>query len=679
MANTQESRPNDWPSFAVTGDKTRPAPDSVIANGFPQSLTPPTRQEFNWAFNEVFRGVRYLLQIGGVADWSPTEPYPQHAKVLRAGLTYTALVATTGTDPTGNPATWKRWGFTDTQMSTEIATQIAAGGFATTGYVNTQIAAGNYASQGYVNSAIATQQTVQDARTTAAIAAQTAPLTTLVVPTSRFAINTGDVLVVNYTGNAYPAQTVDYAATAAAVANVSASLVAATTLPGGGALTAANDVKQSCYIDMATLMSYSAHPHLASNAGLTIRKYSALGAPIASLVLDAAATANVGGINLLPLSNGNLVAIWGTSVGQFFAIFDKNLNPVVAKTSFGAAQTSGPFLHACALSGGGFAISYSGTAGNAPLIAVYTNAGGVTLAPTAIAGAPTGAVLTKIAQLSNGNLVVVMSSTTAANALSRSIFTAAGVISVAFAVLDAGTKAVSTRPDVSVMAGFYATAVDVAGNIKGYVQSNAGATQGTAYSDAGASTSTHARVVNDGVAFWLFYNKVAATSVAVGFLPVTGGAGQIVNTTTQAIAVEFPDAFTERDYLVANASDGIATFALASTGVASFVNTFQTAGTTGGDSAAIRPGGDFTVFKHQTTTAQIIQVSRYLSIGLFGVAKSTVAAGNPGTLMAINVGPNSLPTNPLPGSPSRPFVHTAATIIANNGILLQNSITVKGF
>lgn len=170
MPNTAETRPDDWPSFAVTGDKTRPAPDSAIASGFPQTTLPPTRQEFNWAFNQVFKGVRYLLQIG-LADWSATEIYPSNAKVMRGGLTYISSSGNTNVDPATNPGTWERWGQTTTQINALIASALST-------YSTTATIAANYVSNssltttlaGYVTSAYAAANYVTNGALTTTLA-----------------------------------------------------------------------------------------------------------------------------------------------------------------------------------------------------------------------------------------------------------------------------------------------------------------------------------------------------------------------------------------------------------------------------------------------------------------------------------------------------------------------------
>jgi hypothetical protein len=157
MSNTTATRPDDWPNWGDTGDKTRPPTDAYIAAGWPQSTTAPPRQYWNWAFNQCFDGIRYVLQRG-IGAWSGTETYNTNAIVERAGLQYRALLASgpgSPQDPTTATTYW--------ELLTLSAAQITAAGF-------DAITARN--------AAITAQQGVQDARTTSAINAALTPYVT---------------------------------------------------------------------------------------------------------------------------------------------------------------------------------------------------------------------------------------------------------------------------------------------------------------------------------------------------------------------------------------------------------------------------------------------------------------------------------------------------------------------
>lgn len=502
-----------------------------------------------------------------------------------------------------------------------------------------------------------------------------ASASSLVVSTGRFAINTNDVVILTVQGIAYAAQTTNYSAVPASQANEGSGM-GSITLSSGNA-TPANDVKQALYIDEPNAVQFVAYPNLNPSQGLRVQKVGANVIGISSVVLETDAVNIIGGINILPLTNGNLVVVWGlANTGQYFAIISKELNVVVPKTSFGVAQTSGPFIHAAVLSGGGFAIAYSGTDGNAPLLAIFTNAGAVTLAPTAIAGAPTAQSRPKVAQLSNGNLAVAIASATAAQALTRAIFTAAGAVVAAIAVVDAGTKIVGPV-DISVLPNVFAIVTNVASSMKAYVQSNAGVTQGTAFSDVSSGTGAEPRLTNDGTNFWLYYSRPSTIACLV-FLPITGGAGAIIYATAGNVPTS-PDMVYDRDFIICGTVTGVLVFNVTQAGVAAVYGEFTTTGATTNLPCTLRVLGDFAFMKYQAANPNHLSVWRYVSMAIMGVARSSVAAGAPGTLLSINVGPASTLVNALPGAPSRSYSFaTTAVVVGNQGVLLNNSISMKG-
>jgi hypothetical protein len=155
MTNTTATRPDDWPNWGDTGDKTRPPTDAYIAAGWPQSLTAPPRQYWNWAFNQCFDGIRYVLQRG-IGGWSGTETYNTNAIVERGGLQYRALLASgpsSPQDPSSAPTYW--------ELLTLSAAQIAAVGFDTVTARNTAItsALSPYVSNGALTTALASYVT----------------------------------------------------------------------------------------------------------------------------------------------------------------------------------------------------------------------------------------------------------------------------------------------------------------------------------------------------------------------------------------------------------------------------------------------------------------------------------------------------------------------------------------
>jgi hypothetical protein len=108
------NRPSDVPAFAESGDRVQPT-DPEIQEGWPESTVPPSRQRFNWILNFVANAVKYLLQRG-VPEWDTDEDYPLAGRVQHAGATWVAIDANTGIEPGTDPATWERWGYSESEL-----------------------------------------------------------------------------------------------------------------------------------------------------------------------------------------------------------------------------------------------------------------------------------------------------------------------------------------------------------------------------------------------------------------------------------------------------------------------------------------------------------------------------------------------------------------------------------
>lgn len=696
MANTQETRPDDWPSWAVTGDKTRPVPDSAISVGFPQTDTPPTRQTFNWAFNQIFKGVRYLLQ-SGVPDWSANETYGAQATVKRGGLCYIALSGNTNLDPATNPGTWERWAYSLSQMNTAIDARITAGGYATTAYVTSAIAAQQTVQDGRttaalapysttsqmntaISNAIATQQTVQDARTQSAIAAQLSQSNVMTGKASRFGVLINDALVANYSGQVFPLQTSHYVGPVAGSggANAASVLVSATNYGNGATTSPVSDSRNAFFVSPVDGSIYLCSFFDSGNTGLRISKYSAMGALLNFNVIDAGATAT-SAPNLIPLSNGNVAVVWGRNASTpFFAILDSGLQTLVAATAIGGTSSGGSWsIHAVPLSGGGFAAILSTTTA-APFMFIATNAGAVTYGPTAVSGAGIAATHNRIAQLSSGDIAVAMISSTAAKSIAHAIFSVTGTAVLAYTVLDAatGVGGAQSAVDISVLPGFYCVfAIQASGIYEGFVLNNAGALQGAKFSQSGGTANGAVRVNNDGVKFWAIFPGVASGNLATLASMPTSGTGFVTTQTAQAFIAA--DMIVERDILTFSVSSNSTVWQLNTNGTATVVSTAVSTSGVGGSS--LRAGGDFTIVVLQGTGAPVFGVFRYMDIALLGISRQTVAPNNAGTVVAIAVGPLAAQINPVAGVPSRNYDHTGANIAGNKGTVQNNSLLVKGF
>lgn len=158
------ARPDNIPVWAATGDRTNPG-NVYIAAGWPASTTPPARQYWNYAMNQMALGVRYYLQQG-IPEWAAAEEYQTTAIVKRNGLTYVALTANTNSDPAVPSANWERWGYSASQLSAAFA-----GTYATQAWVNT-----NFPDNGELTAILASY--VTGAQLTAAVQAAIATAST---------------------------------------------------------------------------------------------------------------------------------------------------------------------------------------------------------------------------------------------------------------------------------------------------------------------------------------------------------------------------------------------------------------------------------------------------------------------------------------------------------------------
>lgn len=102
---TVENRPDTSTLWAESGDKIAPTTPEVAA-GWPLTNVPPSRQRFNWFFNWVAKGIRYILQRG-LPEWSSTEDYPVSAVVMYNHKAYKAKTAGVNKIPDVSPNDWE--------------------------------------------------------------------------------------------------------------------------------------------------------------------------------------------------------------------------------------------------------------------------------------------------------------------------------------------------------------------------------------------------------------------------------------------------------------------------------------------------------------------------------------------------------------------------------------------
>lgn len=102
-------KPKVLPTWAATGDKVQPS-DVEIGVGWTASNVPPSRQRFNWFFNYVMNGIRYLTRRG-MPDWDAEETYSIGDSIIGPdNKIYRSLTGNnTNKTPSSNPDDWHVW------------------------------------------------------------------------------------------------------------------------------------------------------------------------------------------------------------------------------------------------------------------------------------------------------------------------------------------------------------------------------------------------------------------------------------------------------------------------------------------------------------------------------------------------------------------------------------------
>ena len=98
------TKPLPLPVWAESGEKVQPS-NAEIAEGWPLSATPPSRQRFNWILGYSAQIGRYLMQ-NGIASWDADETYPPGAVVLHEGKLWVAQRENHGVQPGTSQADW---------------------------------------------------------------------------------------------------------------------------------------------------------------------------------------------------------------------------------------------------------------------------------------------------------------------------------------------------------------------------------------------------------------------------------------------------------------------------------------------------------------------------------------------------------------------------------------------
>lgn len=478
------------------------------------------------------------------------------------------------------------------------------------------------------------------------------------------AINANDLLLTNSNGQLCTVAVSDYAA----VANAGAAIVAATTVSSYAAVMSC---RKEVFVNPADSSIIVAAD---TSAGLILCKYSGTGALLGSVSFS---TASPGNVAIVQLSNGNLAIFWGTAAGSLsFAIIDTNLDIIVGSTVIvpGTALINA-YFDVIALSGGGFAVSYSQSGG--VYLAIYTNTGAVTSAGTLIASSPTTTPASRLTQLSSGNIAVAVASTASSDSLGYSIFSAAGASVVGYTILDTTANSEGIMyPAIATVSGYFCVGgVDGDGTrAVAYVMSNAGVLQGSPYAYAiGGSASTFYKMVTDGTNFEF------VVSGYIAFIPVTGS-GYV---TTSAYTAQPMDAVYDRGFIVVTINSTVYAFQILSNGGAQPVASFSLSGFSASTIMTAKAVGDFAVLiLGLSSSGTLFAIEKYLNASIVGVSQQAVAAGNAGTLVSYahggGTGRNGYPCNPILGTVGKGFNHSGSNIVGNTGTMLGNSVALEG-
>ncbi len=491
------------------------------------------------------------------------------------------------------------------------------------------------------------------------------------------AITSNDLLTLNQFGQLHTAQVSDYAAVSASGASAVAAITVSSYAPTliSRKETFISPVDGSVFV--VSTASGGAY-------GAVVSKFSAAGALIGSISLENQTYTSQSFI-ISQLSNGNLVVSWSTTgtATLNFAIIDINLLVVVSKTVISTAIAD-PHYDQIPLSGGGFAVIFTGTADGRGYLAIYNNTGAVTSAVSAISGGPTSYACAAMAQLSNGNIAIAINSMTASRALGHAICSAAGASVLAYTVLDSASSSVGAYayPRISALPGFYCCSTYDGANCVTYVLNNAGTLQGGALTQASTNNSTAntqlSQLINDGTGFWLV-SRSQAPDIFVTYIPTSGTGFVTTDTGIATASVVNIDCFIERGFLVMHVNpSSIYVYKINATFNIYGLNTIALGAAPFSVASAIKATGDFTVMLVTNTTTTSWGIVKYMNTAIVDIAQSSIAAGNAGTLLNYSEGPGGFLCNTLLGSVGKAFDNSATTIIGNKGTMLGNSVTLKG-
>jgi len=435
---------------------------------------------------------------------------------------------------------------------------------------------------------------------------------------------------------------------------------------------------------------------------VAINRYNSAGSLTGTVVVDASAAYTEN--QLAWLSNGNLLVTWGILSGSFkFAVYDKNLNVVVAATVIGTLNATGYCASGVLTATNQFAASYVDASNNLKLI-VYNNDGSVAtaaftvLAQTGVAGA----LAIKLVQLSSNDIAITWSSAyTTTPGLYYAVYQTNGTVT------KAATQVVATAPagsyvELAVLTGFFA--ICYFANAVGYkvaVFNNAGAQQGTTQNRASGSSCAFAsyKLLTDTVnTRFILVSSISTTSGIYIDAITTAGVLSLLSSgiTTSTVGFMRLDAAVDRSgrviplFTTTNTAPSQFSYAVFNlvTGLIEKNSTTIGAASAGtvkvNQAIAILADFVFSAYYWEPNgTPNILEIFttvKYSGSAIVGSANSAIAALNNGYVKsgASGTGYQLSVNGPISGTPNKSFDHSSNTPKGNKGTIESYCLSVAG-
>lgn len=512
------------------------------------------------------------------------------------------------------------------------------------------------------------------------------------------AVTAGDLLQMKSDGKAYPLND----AAGAMVTEPAAALLPMTNFESGSSNSCAG-------WRPAALVHSNGDIYTVGLTACTIKRYDVTGKAVGAVNVDSSST--IGGkysqFRMVELSNGNIAVAFIAGYSPFYhyyAVIDQNLNIIKPYTKGPYTTSLSAQFGLCALSGGGFACSWSEYTAGASSFRVFDNSGNPTIADTKwCADIGTYLLCSSICQLSNGNLVLVRSDDSGISYTKYAIYTTAGVRVKAETQL---TTNLDQSFIFSARAGYFCLRAGKVGSDKFYVFDNSGVLQGSAYSPGTGKSGTYnsCALLSDGADFFAITasNQYAGyASVRIAKIPASGNAQDVVvNTFTMTVNSENSlsvDAYLAGDIITvvcfigsnSNANQKAFFFQATKTGVCvTQQTTFGSELPQNSDIAvcAFNPRVAFMcgVAWFDGYSSCQLAILKTAATAIIGVAASSA---NVGALAQVSTAKGVYAVNALKHAdtpvkfdhtPAVPTPATPTTVPGNSGSILSNSVILRG-